>query len=204
MEIRPQEITFRDYPKFKPNLTPRQIFQLGSFIDQGGYWRPIFSSVVGKHLQDCHLEFKPYLLEGIDDALLINPDKNPRMNRYGVKCGSSLSDWEKHNWISKHDPYGWLQWYCRFYCRNFFPSYNNNFKTSEETDTEDTRQIERWVHFTGKKGRWKRYLLNLIVKKQAMFDDETVSPITRQNLQHWGYQITESDLGEFMKEIGKR
>ena len=36
---------FKDYPEFTPNLTPKQIFLLGSFIDQGGYWRNIYSDV---------------------------------------------------------------------------------------------------------------------------------------------------------------
>jgi hypothetical protein len=33
------EIVFKDYPDFRPNLTPIEIFQLGSF--GGTYWRPI-------------------------------------------------------------------------------------------------------------------------------------------------------------------
>ena len=34
-------IVFSDYPDFTPNLTPREIFTLGSF--GGTYWRPIKS-----------------------------------------------------------------------------------------------------------------------------------------------------------------
>ena len=37
------EIVFKEYPDFRPNLTPKEIFKLGSF--GGTYWRPIFSSV---------------------------------------------------------------------------------------------------------------------------------------------------------------
>ena len=41
-------LIFKDYPDFRPNLTPREIFKLGSF--GGTYWRPIYSSVVDKNL----------------------------------------------------------------------------------------------------------------------------------------------------------
>ena len=40
------EIIFKDYPDFKPNLTPQEIFELGSF--GGTYWRPIYSSITKK------------------------------------------------------------------------------------------------------------------------------------------------------------
>ena len=39
-------IKFEDFPDFKPNLSPKEIFQLGSF--GGTYWRPIYSSVTKK------------------------------------------------------------------------------------------------------------------------------------------------------------
>ena len=42
------EIVFKDYPDFQPNLTPREIFKLGSF--GGTYWRPIYSAVTKKTL----------------------------------------------------------------------------------------------------------------------------------------------------------
>ena len=42
------EIIFKDYPDFRPNLTPREMFKLGSF--GGTYWRPIYSSVTKKYL----------------------------------------------------------------------------------------------------------------------------------------------------------
>ena len=46
--IRPKKIKFDDYPDFTPNLTPRQIFLLGSF--GGTYWRPIYSQITKKKI----------------------------------------------------------------------------------------------------------------------------------------------------------
>ena len=65
---------FKDYPEFTPNLTPKQIFALGSFIDWGGYWRDINSSILGKRLSNQHKEFK--FLNDIPEHLLINPKKD--------------------------------------------------------------------------------------------------------------------------------
>ena len=40
---------------------------------------------------------------------------NAEVNRYKVKCGASLESWQQSGWIKSQDPYGWFQWYCRFY-----------------------------------------------------------------------------------------
>ena len=41
---KPNHIHFSDYPDFKPNLSPKEILQMGSF--GGTYFRPIYSQVV--------------------------------------------------------------------------------------------------------------------------------------------------------------
>ena len=33
------------------------------------------------------------------------------VNKYGVKCGTSLKFWENKGWINEIDPYGRIQWY---------------------------------------------------------------------------------------------
>ena len=50
------KLYFEDYPEFRPDLSPKEIFELGSF--GGTYWRPITSRVTGKpvKLKDQHKE----------------------------------------------------------------------------------------------------------------------------------------------------
>ena len=37
------------------------------------------------------------------------------MNKYGIKCGTSLRFWENKGSINKIDPYSWFQWYFRYW-----------------------------------------------------------------------------------------
>ena len=41
--------------QFKPNLTPKKMFELGSF--GGTYWRPIYSSVTKKKYKNLHKKY---------------------------------------------------------------------------------------------------------------------------------------------------
>tara|TARA_B110000495_G_C22780176_1_gene456354 strand:+ start:267 stop:797 length:531 start_codon:yes stop_codon:yes gene_type:complete len=173
--------TFKDYPEFKPNLSPVQILKMGSF--GGTYFRPIYSSVTKKHYksEDVIKEYPKSWFKGIDiGEMVTSPKYNKKVNKYKVKCGSDLEDWEKSGWMDKQDPYGWFQWYCRFYM-------------GRRTD-DDERQIKRWMALTGPKGRFKNRLINMIKKKDSKYDDETISPVIRQTLQHWGYKLTSNDL----------
>jgi len=173
--------TFKDYPEFKPNLSPEQILKMGSF--GGTYFRSIYSSVTKKHYksEDVIKEYPKSWFKGIDiGEMVTSPKYNKKVNKYKVKCGSDLEDWEKSGWMDKQDPYGWFQWYCRFYM-------------GRRTD-DDERQIKRWMALTGPKGRFKNRLINMIKKKDSKYDDETISPVIRQTLQHWGYKLTSNDL----------
>ena len=54
---------------------------------------------------------KGLILRDIDPKLyLSNYDTN--VNKYKIKCGTSLRFWENKGWIREQDPYGWFQWYC--------------------------------------------------------------------------------------------
>ena len=179
---------FKDYPDFKPNLSPREMFKLGSF--GGTYWRPIKSRVVGKELKNVHKKYEKLgWWKDIPDSWLITPyeDYNVDINKYKVKVGTTLVFWEDKGWINKSHPYGWVQWYCDFFI-------------GERSD-DDERQIKRWKGVAGERGRFMRFLVTQILKKNKKWNDETVSPKIRQTLQHWAYKLTESD---FDYEIKRR
>ena len=42
--------------------------------------------------------------------------------------------------------------------------------------------------------------MNEIIKKDTVFDDYTVSPVIRQVLLHWGYELSAKDLEAYKKE----
>lgn len=173
------EIIFNDYPDFKPNLTPKEIFALGSF--GGTYWRPIESDVTGKKYKNVHHKYPKTWWKNIPRNWLTtdwnNYDKS--INKYGVKVGTTLEYWEEKDWISHHHPYGWVHWYCDFYKGKRSP--------------DDDRQINRWIRTAGPKSRFRRALINLIHKKNTQYNDFNISPKRRQTLQHWAYKLTRRD-----------
>ena len=173
------EFIFKDFPEFTPNLSPRDIFLLGSF--GGTYWRPIYSQVTGKHYKGMHSVFPKSWWKGIPDSWLTNEWDNydKSINKYKVKVGTTLEYWEDKKWITKDNPYGWVQWYCGFF--------------SGKRGPDDDRQVNRWVRTAGPTSRFRRALINLIAKHNSTFDDFTISPKIRQTLQHWGYSLTEID-----------
>ena len=176
--IKKHIIQFPDFPNFKPNLTPVQIFALGSF--GGSYWRSIYSNVTKKKYSEAHLDLPSKWWKEIPSNYLINHKENVSINQYKVHSGMGLEYWESKGWINPIDPYGWVQWYCHFY----------NGRRTED----DKRQIKRWINFAGPKGRWKIRLIGNIIRNNSDFDDTNISPVIRQGLQHWGYKLTKSDV----------
>ena len=172
------ELIFTDYPDFKPNLTPKEIFEYGSF--GGTYWRPIHSSITNKNYKNKHQKY-PFFNNISNDKMTLpfnEYDKN--INKYGVKVGTTLEFWENSHWITKYHPYGWIQWYCDFY--------------SGKRCVDDERQIGRWLGLAGNNGRFKKWLIGKIKKNKAKYNDFTVSPKIRQTLLHWAYEIKKHDL----------
>lgn len=178
------------HDQFKPNRTPKRVFQMGAF--GGTYFRPIYSSVTGKNYKAGNVirEFKGWF-KGMDiEKKIISEKYDKKVNKYGVKCGSSLEAWEDSGWIVEQDPYGWFQWYCRYY---------KGRRTSD-----DERQIKRWLALAGPNGRFRRRLMNEIIKKKKTYDDISVSPVIRQVLLHWGYELTKKDLDNYKKSLKKK
>lgn len=180
---------FSDYPEFTPNLSPRQMFKLGSF--GGTYWRPIKSKFYNVELRNVHKKYPKSWWKGIPDEHLTKPfnkyDKS--INKYGVKVGTTLKFWESKGWMKKSHPYGWVHWYCDFFMG----------KRSDD----DERQIKRWQALASKKGRFMRFLVTQIVKKNGKWNDETISPKIRQTLQHWAYKLTKKDFDNEIKRRNK-
>ena len=85
-------------PGFRPELTPKQMLQLGVFG--------------GKYMTDCRKEFPN---DWFSKAKLSPEKHNPKLNYFGVKASQPLAVWKKKGWIYCEDPRGWFQWYCRYY-----------------------------------------------------------------------------------------
>jgi len=88
--------------------------------------------------------------------------------------------WESSGWIADSDPYGWFQWYCRFY--------------SGRRSSDDARQMSRWCKSAGLKGRFRSQLCNKIIAAGTTAGDVKISPVIRQTLLHWGLEVTEDIL----------
>lgn len=46
--------------------------------------------------------------------------------------------------------------------------------------------------------RWKQNLIAKCVSAGRPFDDASISPVVRQTLLHWGYQLTKQDYGAWI------
>mmetsp|Transcript_5169 Transcript_5169/g.7165 ORF Transcript_5169/g.7165 Transcript_5169/m.7165 type:complete len:293 (-) Transcript_5169:264-1142(-) len=182
-----KDLIFSDHPEFRPNLTPQEVLQLGSF--GGTYFRPIKSGITGEKYSSVWKEFPKEWFAGLDIRTQVTSSTyNPNVNKFGVKCGGDLDMWESSGWITELDPYGWFQWYCRFYL-------------GRRTD-DDERQIGRANGVIGPKGRFRVQLMNRIAQAGKAFNDTSVSPVIRQTLQHWGYSLTEKDFKAHCKKKG--
>jgi hypothetical protein len=85
-------------PGFTPELTPRQMLQLGVFG--------------GKYMTDCRKEFPA---SWFTHAKLSPERRNAQLNYFRVNASQSLAEWRRKGWIHRQDPRGWFQWYCRYY-----------------------------------------------------------------------------------------
>jgi len=85
-------------PEFKPELTPKQMLELGVFG--------------GKYMTDCKKEFPK---NWFAKAKLCHEFHDANLNFFKINASQPLSIWRKKGWIFKEDPRGWFQWYCRYY-----------------------------------------------------------------------------------------
>ena len=190
-------IYFDDRKDFSPNLTPEQILRLGSF--GGTYFRDLKpeETIDNKEYIDIWKELPLEWIKDLDIKTQISSQKYiKKTNKYNIKCGSSLEDWNTSGWIKDIDPYGWFQWYCRFY--------------QGRRCYDDDRQIKRFNNCSGVKGRWRNTLCKKISDKIINLDDNeeiinklndfTISPGNRQTLQHWGFILTKEDFVYYLNK----
>lgn len=100
--------------EFKPQLTPKQMLELGIFG--------------GEYFAD-----KPSDLPVVWwEKAKLNPLYDTELNYFKVKASQPRQVWLQKGWIrEEYDPRGWFQWYCRYYLGRRIPEY-------------DTWQIQRW------------------------------------------------------------
>lgn len=99
---------------FKPDLTPKEMLELGVF---GGVY---FSDKPKEFPKSWFIKAK------------LSPDgkQHKELNFFGVLASQPLSVWQAKGWIRPQDPRGWFQWYCRYY--------------RGRRSADDERQIKRW------------------------------------------------------------
>ena len=94
------------------------------------------------------------------------------VNKYGVKCRTSLRFWEIKGWINEIDSYSWYQWYFRYWLGR--------------KSSDDERQINRWKKIVSS---FRGKLVKMIKDFDSKFDDYSISLKIRQILLHWGYEL---------------
>ena len=134
---------------FSPTLTPKEMLELGVF---GGWY------FEGRHDEYPKTWFAKAKTssDGFDIAL----------NCFGVAAGLSRAEWQARGWITRDDPLGWFQWYCRYTLGRRLPGV-------------DDFQIARWRAFG------PRHIGG--IRKNCEPGDISCRRRQRQALLQWGY-----------------
>jgi hypothetical protein len=104
-------------PKFKPDLSPQEILELGVFG--------------GAYFEGCTSEFPRSWFTRAKQAANGKSVPDRHLNNFGVNASQTREVWQAKGWMYENDPRGWFQWYCRYYLGRRIPK-------------EDARQIRRW------------------------------------------------------------
>ena len=107
-------------------MSYKWIFREGAL--GGTYFRDIYTGVNKKWYKNSWKEFDQ--LKNIDKKYYCSDYYDFNVNKYGVKCGTLLRFGENMGWINEIDPYGWFQWYFRYWLGR--------------RSKDDKRQINRW------------------------------------------------------------
>ncbi len=112
---------------FKPELTPKEMLQLGIFA--GDYFANDFD------------EFPNDWFEGVR---LSPGSPNPELSFFKIMASQPLKEWQRKGWIFEEDPHGWVQWYFRYYLGRRVPEM-------------DAKQIKRWKNIRRHIGQIKKH-----------------------------------------------
>ena len=107
-------------------MSYKWIFREGAL--GGTYFRDIYTGVNKKWYKNSWKEFDQ--LKNIDKKYYCSDYYDFNVNKYGVKFGTLLRFGENMGWINEIDPYGWFQWYFRYWLGR--------------RSKDDKRQINRW------------------------------------------------------------
>ena len=155
--------------EFGANNSPVKVIKEGAF--GGTYFRVIYLGINGKW---CRKSWKEYdQLKNIDQKFYCSAYYDVSVNKYGVKCGTSLRFWENKGWINEIDPYGLFQRYFRYWLG----------RKSED----DERHIKKWKKTVS---RFRGELVKVIKLTGDKFHEYSISPKIRQILLHWVYELT--------------
>lgn len=87
---------------------------------------------------------------------------------------------------------GWFQWYCRFF--------------QGRRGFSDRKQVDRWKQKAGTDGHWRKCILQLRTRANAL---EQASPtdldvrIVQQTCLHWAYEPTQQDEDEYLRRVAE-
>ena len=95
---------------FGTNKAPVEIIKEEAF--RGTYFGDIYYGDNNKWYRKSQKEFDE--LKNIDQNYYCSNYYNVDVNKYGVKCETSLKFWENNGWINSIDPYSWFQQYFRY------------------------------------------------------------------------------------------
>ena len=137
------------YEEFKPQLTPKEMLELGVF---GGWY---FKG-----------DIEEYPEEWFENARLSENGFDASLNYFEIESGLPMEEWIKKGWITKDDPLGWFQWYCRF-------------SLGRRIERVDQFQIKRWKAFGDRHAP--------AVRKNCEEGDLQCRKRQRQALLQWAY-----------------
>ena len=183
---------FESHPSFQPNKSPSELLTEGCF--GGSYYRRLYSKALHTWIEDDWKELPETWIQGLKiDTFLTSEEYDPEVNKYKVKCGQSIEEWEAAGWIRhEFDVRGWFQWYTRFF-------------RGRRCD-DDERQVGRWERCVGERGRWRRTLLKRYLQAGVRNvadegeDEAEVSPVLHQTCLHWAWEIRQDVLDRVWKQ----